>query len=152
MTRDEAAAMLGVPTDAPEAEVQHAFLRMARRVHPDTLPDAGDAERRAAAARFDALVQARSVLLAPATARADVAGDRRSPDDPRFPAGYRPRPSDPDGPRYREVRGRGLGGSLVVLALLAFLLVALVTLDDAFRSHAFQPVGGGVTSTSTVRP
>ena len=127
--------MLGVPRDAAETDVQHAFLRLARRVHPDTLPDADDAERRIAAARFDALVQARAVLLTPGSSEPPMPGA----------AGFAPRPSDPDGPRFRPVPGRGLGGSLVVLALLAFLLVALVTFEDSFRTESFEPVGGSST-------
>jgi curved DNA-binding protein CbpA len=53
MTRDEAAALLGVAVETTGPDVQKAFLRLARRVHPDVLPDATDAQRREAAERFD---------------------------------------------------------------------------------------------------
>jgi hypothetical protein len=52
----------------------------------------------------------------------------------------------------RPVPGRGLGGSLVVLVLLAFLLVALVTVDDAFRTHAFDPPAGSVPPAVSATP
>lgn len=136
MTRAEAASVLGVAPDAEPAEVQHAFLRLARRVHPDTLPDADERERRDAALRFDRLLQARGVLLTEAEP-----GPEPGPAEP----GAWPETARPAGPgdaQWRRVPGRGLGGSLVVLALLAFLLVALVTLDDAFRSRPFAPGGG----------
>jgi curved DNA-binding protein CbpA len=139
MTRTEAASVLGVPPDAEPAEVQHAFLRLARHVHPDTLPDADDRERQAAALRFDRLLQARGVLLTapePAEPGPVFEADRLT--------------TDPGGPQWRRVPGRGLGGSLVVLALLAFLLVALVSLDDAFRSQPFQP--GSSTTPATGSP
>jgi len=142
MTRDEAAALLGVSVEAGGMEVQKAFLRLARRVHPDVLPDATDAQRREAAERFDALVQARRALLEP---RADDGG---APSE----AGWQPRPGNPTVPHYRPVRGRGLGDSLVVLVLLAFLLVALVTLDAALRRHEFQSPVGGATPVATATP
>jgi curved DNA-binding protein CbpA len=146
MTRDEAAALLGVTVEATGTEVQKAFLRLARRVHPDVLPDATDAQRREAAERFDALVQARRTLLEPGTAA--------SADDGWAPsaAGWQPRPGDPTGPRYRPVAARGLGNSLVVLVLLAFLLVALVTVDSGLRRHEFQsPVDGATPIPAATR-
>jgi len=143
MTRDEAAALLGVAAEAPGPDVQKAFLRLARRVHPDVLTDATDAQRREAAERFDALVQARRTLLDPGTAT--------KLDDGWPPAGaeWQPRPGDPNGPRYRPVPGRGLGNSLVVLVLLAFLLVALVTVDSGLRRHEFQSPVDGATPIPT---
>jgi hypothetical protein len=130
MSRAEAAELLGVAADAPPGEVQRAFLRAARHAHPDTLPEADEVTRAAAGARFDTLTRARAVLLEPLP-----------PAPPSAPAtadGWAPRPWDPDGPRYRPVQGRGLGGSLVILALLAFLMVAIVTFGDGFRERSFQ--------------
>jgi hypothetical protein len=146
MTRIEAAALLGVAVDAAGPDVQKAFLRLARRVHPDVLPNATDAQRREAAERFDALVRARGVLLDPASASA-TASVAAAP-----ASGWAPRAGDPTGPRYRPVPGRGLGNSLVVLVLLAFLLVALVTVDDALRTHAFDSPAGGATPIATATP
>jgi hypothetical protein len=144
MSRAEAAEVLGVAETARSGEVQRAFLRLVRTAHPDALPGATEAERRAAAERFDRLVRARAVLLAPAppTPPTPSAG---APDD-----GYRPRPMEPDGPLYRPVPGRGIGGSLVVLVLLAFLLVALVSFDDAARRPSFDP--GAPTPASSGTP
>lgn len=139
MTRTEAASVLGVLPDAGAAEIQHAFLRLARHVHPDTLPDADDRERHAAALRFDRLLQARGVLLT----EPEPTAPRLVPETGSFA-------TDLDGRQWRPVPGRGLGGSLVVLALLAFLLVALVSLDDAFRSHPFEP--GSSTTPATGSP
>ncbi len=146
MTRDEAAALLGVTVEATAADVQKAFVRLARRVHPDVLPDATDAQRREAAERFDALVQARRTLLDPSMPSSVDGGWA-----PRE-AGWQPRPGGPTGPRYRPVAGRGLGNSLIVLVLLAFLLVALVTIDDGLRRHEFQLPVDGATPTATAGP
>lgn len=129
MSRHEAAALLGVPEDASAADVQHAYLRAARRTHPDLLPLADEAGRRAAAADFDRLTRARAVLLEPV------------PVNPSGNAGgWTPGPEGPNGPSYRRVEGRGLAGSLVVLAMLAFLLVAIVTFQQGFGFGGDLPV------------
>lgn len=121
--RLEAAALLGVDPAAGPAEVQRAFLRAARRVHPDVMPDAGLEQRRAAAAAFDRLTRARDLLLQPA----DAAPEPTTPQPvPRAPS-------------------RNLANSLVVLALLSFLLVLLVTVDDAVRG---DPLPGGAPAAS----
>jgi hypothetical protein len=120
MSRSEAAALLDVPVDATPADVQHAYLRAARRTHPDVLPLADEAGRRAAGEAFDLLTRARDVLVEPGAA------------PPADEQEWRYGPEGPAGPRYRRIQGRGLGGSLVVLALLAFLLIALVSLQQAF--------------------
>jgi hypothetical protein len=123
MTAAEAAELLGVPEDAPLTDVQHAFLRLARLVHPDTRPDASEPELADAAARFDALSQAREVLfesrpVIPIELLAAVPTGERRP---------------------------GIGGSLAVLAVLVFLLIAIVTMNDAFRASTvgtLDPVQG----------
>jgi hypothetical protein len=127
VTREEAAALLGVPVDAAAAVVQRAYLRAARRTHPDVLPDADDAGRRAAADAFDRLTRARDVL---------VAGGGPVPATPPVAAA-------PASDRYR--RGRGLGGPLVVLALLGFLLIGLVAVEEALVGDPTQVPG--VTAT-----
>ncbi len=126
MSPAEAAEVLGVPVDAPLEEVQHAYLRAARQVHPDVLPDASEPERADAASRFDALSQAREVLFEhrPAPATGPAGGPATAPPTPAY--AY---PSPPD-----YTRGRGLGGSLAVLALLVLMLLAIVSLQDAFRA------------------
>jgi hypothetical protein len=142
MTRDEALALLGLPAEATGADVQRAFLRAARRVHPDVLPGAGEGERRAAGERFDALVQARAVLLDPAAVPFDT------PNRP-FPAGPSPgtvRARSAEGPR------RDLANSLVVIALLSFLIVALVTVDGALRGATPAPAGSGSPAGRSATP
>jgi hypothetical protein len=115
MSPAEAAEVLGVPLDASIADIQHAYLRAARQVHPDVLQDAPAAEREDAATRFDRLTQAREVLLEQRPVLPiEVAEPVAQP-----VVGYE--------------RGRGIGGSLAVLALLVFLLIAIVSLNDAFR-------------------
>lgn len=141
MDRAQAAALLGVPVDADAADVQRAFLRAARRVHPDTLPDAGEAERRSAAAAFDRLLRARDAMLVPLPPQA--AGDAGP---------YAARPGDPDGLLLRRVEGRGLGGSLVILALLAFLLVAIVTVQQSMQPDPFATPPAGPSPSSTAGP
>lgn len=56
MTREEAAALLGVPVDADERTVRHAWRMWARLAHPDV---GGDP------AHFNRLDQARRLLLGP---------------------------------------------------------------------------------------
>ena len=112
MSPAEAAAVLGVPVDAPLADIQHAYLRAARQVHPDVLPGASDPEREDAANRFDELSQAREVLFE-----------------------HRPViPIEVLQPTVAYERGRGIGGSVAVLVLLVLLLVVVVSLNDAFRA------------------
>lgn len=116
MSPAEAAAVLGVPLDASIADIQHAYLRAARQVHPDVLPDASAPEREDAATRFDRLTQARQALL-----------EQR----PVLPIQL----AEPVAqPAVGYERGHGIGGSLAVLALLVFLLIAIVSLNDAFRA------------------
>lgn len=121
MPRAEAAALLGVPEAATTGEVQRAYLRAARRTHPDLLPEADDAGRREAGEAFARLTRARDTLLT----------DR--PTAPEERAAWSAGPEGAAGPAYRQVPGRGLGGSLVVLALLAFLLIGIVSAEQAFR-------------------
>jgi hypothetical protein len=116
----EAARLLGVDESATLDEVQHAYVRLVRHAHPDTMPGATDAERRAAAVRFDALVQAKRVLL------------ERTPVIPiTFEA---PEPSVP------HRRRRGVGASLAVIAVVVFLALIVVSLGDAFRFFATGPL------------
>jgi DnaJ domain len=126
----EAAAVLGVPLDAPLEDVQHAYLRAARQVHPDVLPDVSDPEREDAASRFDQLSQAREVLFE-----------------------HRPViPIEVLRPPVEYERGRGIGGSLAVLALLVFLLIAIVSLNDAFRARTAGSLDGQTPQVSSSVP
>ena len=117
MSPAEAAEVLGVALDASLSDVQHAYLRAARQVHPDVLPDASAPEREDAATRFDRLSQAREVLF------------EQRPAIPIVVVAAAPFVNP-----VADERGRGIGGSLAVLALLVFLLIAIVSLNDAFRA------------------
>lgn len=134
MSPADAARLLGVPLDASLEDVQHAYLRAARQVHPDVLPGASEPERADAASRFDALSQAREVLFEhrPVVATA-AAGPAPAFEGPA--AAYAAAPMD-------YSRGRGLGGSLAVLALLVLLLIAIVSLQDAFRARTAGSLDG----------
>ena len=129
MPRHEAAALLGVPIDASPAEVQHAFMRAARRAHPDVLPESDEAGRRAAGETFAGLTRARDALLAPAP-------------EPLV----RPTPTAPPVPR---APGRALGGSLVLLALLAFLLIGIVSAEQGLRVGPYVVVPGSPSPSAT---
>jgi hypothetical protein len=121
MTTAEAAALLGVSADAAIDEVQHAYQRAARAAHPDLNPDA---PHDAAGAHFAALGEAREVLL------------RRHPVIPVTFESY-----------TREPRRKGIGGSVVILLILAVILVATVTLADSYRMSTVENLRGGVIDT-----
>ena len=134
MSPAEAAEVLGVPLDASVADIQHAYLRAARQVHPDVMPDASEPERAEAAARFHAISQAREVLF-----------EHR----PAIPV----EPGQPTASGTVEVQpGRGMGGSLLALALLVLALLAIVSLNDAFRAATTDRLGGETPPVSTSSP
>jgi curved DNA-binding protein CbpA len=132
MSPVEAAAVLGVALDASSSDIQHAFLRLARVTHPDVLADASEADRRDAGLRFADLKDARDALLsarprgeASATGWVEGAG---------LASQTRPAGAVPGQPTFRRVRSRGMAGSIIALILLAVLLVATVSAQDAFRT------------------
>lgn len=90
MTPDEAAAMLGVGRDADAAEIEHAYRRLARELHPDRLAGSPESSVRAASERFVDLTAAHDLLLASARARARLgvppANDRVGTASRRTPA------------------------------------------------------------------
>ena len=118
MSPSEAAALLGVPADAPIDEVHHALHRAARANHPDLMSEASDAERREAGVRFASLREARDTLLAR---------------HPVIPVVFERAP----------IRRHGIGGSVVILIILAAVLVASVTLADSYRSDMVERRQGG---------
>jgi hypothetical protein len=116
MTPDEAAAVLGIRRDADEAEVDRAYRRLARELHPDRFIGAPESSVQAANVLFVDVTAARDVLLKSATPRARAA-DRpatgpssphpepapRPPAPPTAPAPPRSRPdaataAEPPGP------------------------------------------------------
>ncbi|MFE5672522.1 J domain-containing protein [Agromyces sp. NPDC056523] len=70
LTPDEAASVLGVPRDAELPEVERAYRRLARELHPDRYAGRPVDEAAAAAARFVQVARAHEVLLAAAADRA----------------------------------------------------------------------------------
>ncbi|MGR2753187.1 J domain-containing protein [Agromyces arachidis] len=93
MSPDEAAVMLGVPSDARPAEIDRAYRRLARDLHPDRFSGRPADEVRAANERFIEVTRAHEVLLAaqrsPAPS-APTAVPRPAPTGERRPAPPRP--------------------------------------------------------------
>src|SRR5215207_6981887 len=63
MTLEEARDLLGVGRGASRTDLNRAFQRKARHLHPDMHPDADVEARRRLALGFDELRQARDILL-----------------------------------------------------------------------------------------
>jgi hypothetical protein len=78
MTPDEAAAVLGIRRDADEAEVDRAYRRLARELHPDRFIGAPEAAVRTASERFIDITRAREVLLKTTASRTQAAADTGS--------------------------------------------------------------------------
>ncbi|GAA2040221.1 hypothetical protein GCM10009819_27080 [Agromyces tropicus] len=95
MTREEAARVLGVPPDAPPAEVDRAYRRLARELHPDRVTGATEDELRAASARFIEVTRAYRRL---ADSPAEVGDHGRVVVDRPAGAARRPRPVKPFSP------------------------------------------------------
>ena len=115
MTREEAAALLGVRSTAPSDEVRRAWRMWARVAHPDA---GGDA------AHFARLEQARRVLL---SAPEPAAAIPRHADDVHPPA----RPGPPARPLLRAVLRRPARSRLLtILAVVAVGLAALTGLTS----------------------
>jgi hypothetical protein len=92
MSPDEAAAALGVPRDADTAEIDRAYRRLARDLHPDRYTGRPAEEVRAASDRFIEVTQAHRVLLS--AQRRPAASVRMVVERP---------PADPDAPRVEAV-------------------------------------------------
>jgi DnaJ domain len=84
MTPDEAAAVLGIRLDADEAEVDRAYRRLARELHPDRFIGAPESSVQAANVLFVDVTAARDILLKSATPRARAADHSAAgPSSPR---------------------------------------------------------------------
>jgi hypothetical protein len=154
MTREQAAALLGLGDVASRSDILHAFSRQARLTHPDLLPDPTPETVRAANDRFVLLTAARDLLLtAPDPARAATDGGQRA--SFRDPAGgdERGRGDSPAGaddgaeppeefPRVTYVyegagrrKRHGMGSSIATVLVLAVVLVSMVSWQDSWRMH-----------------
>lgn len=128
MSPADAAKLLGVATDAPAPEIQHAFSRQARLHHPDLLTDATDEERHSAGIRFAELREARDVLLT-----ASPAVEARFLDTP-VPA---------TGTRLPARPMRNPWSTFLVFLILAIIVVVTVTIQDGFRTESVGHLRGG---------
>jgi hypothetical protein len=145
MTREQAAALLGLGDVASRSDILHAFARQARLTHPDLLPDAGPEAVRAANDRFVQLMAARDLLLSAPDPAVPDESSRPSggPEDDRTGqvfADDADRPEDP--PRVVYVyegadrrKRHGMGSSIVTVLLLAVVLVSVVSWQDSWRMH-----------------
>lgn len=98
-------AVLGVAPTASAEQIASAYRGLVRALHPDGAPGRGEAERRAAAGRFDEVIAAYRVLRDPAR-RAAYDDGRRAHDARRRP---RPAPAVRVEPlREAPVHGGGL--------------------------------------------
>ena len=83
MTPDEAAAVLGIRADADEADIDRAYRRLARELHPDRYAGAADTAVRAASDRFvEATRATRCAACGSAAPRARAGRGRRRRDGP----------------------------------------------------------------------
>lgn len=91
--------VLGVPTGADPAEIRRAYVKLARRFHPDSHGGRSSAERTHADRRMRDVNAAWSALSDPGRRRAydaTMTRARATPVDPARPPGpgWRPRPDD----------------------------------------------------------
>lgn len=147
MTREQAAALLGLDDVASRSDILHAFARQARLTHPDLLPDPTPEAVREANDRFVLLMAARDLLLAspgPATPTAaggsrpdgsEAGGSGRSGETPDGAADGADEPQRVvyvyDGPDRRK--RHGMGSSIVTVLVLAVVLVSVVSWQDSWR-------------------
>jgi hypothetical protein len=105
LTRDQAAALLGVPHDAAPAAVRKAFRAQARALHPDRnpSPDAAEAFARARAA-YELLLQAPT---APEGRRCPVSASRPPRPDSHDLSDLEHAECDADFDVFFNARGRG---------------------------------------------
>ncbi len=120
MTSIEAAALLGVAPGASIDDVQRAFVHAVRDHHPDRFAEGSDEDRAAASARFRTYAEARDVLIR---------------ERPVIPVTFDYVPS--------ARKPKGIGGSVIVLVILAALLVLGVTMADGYRMETVENLRGG---------
>jgi hypothetical protein len=127
MSPADAAKLLGVATDAPSSDIQHAFARSARLNHPDLLVDATDEERHSAGIRFAELREARDVLLtAP----------------PRVETRMAEMPVPANGTRLPDRPMRNPWSTFLVFLILAIVVVVTASIQDGFRVDFLNDIRG----------
>lgn len=103
MTPDQAAEVLGIRRDADAADIDRAYRRLARELHPDRYIGAPQGDVSAASDRFVDATRARDILLKSAAARARTGAPSAAGAVPGQPLGGGPRiveypVADPDAP------------------------------------------------------
>jgi hypothetical protein len=162
-TRTDFYAVLGLDERATAAEIDAAYKRLAKELHPDTRPEDPDA-----ATRFAAIARAREILADPWTRQAYDASraEVRRPDPGAAPVWQNlappppPKPSRPVPPRVRMTIGvvlllgalamavwtvvaiRGAGGSESTVAT-----TGVVAADGGDRTVTFRTRQGSVVTT-----
>lgn len=101
MTPDEAAELLGVDRAAGQADLDRAYRRLARELHPDRFVGAPESDMRLASARFVEVTRAYRLLSADRAADAEGTGTGTGPVVVGRPPGAGPRtaPVRPFSPR-----------------------------------------------------
>ena len=134
MTPDEAAAVLGIRADSDEADIDRAYRRLARELHPDRYAGAPDTAVRAASDRFVELTRARDVLVKSAALRARTGASG---------AGTVPRPPSAAAHRvaeYPEAGAAAPGRPLGPFSWGLFAAWALLLVVGALLSYSAGPV------------
>ena len=103
MTPDQAAEVLGIGRDAGAADIDRAYRRLARELHPDRYVGAPEGDVRAASDRFVDATRARDILLKSAAVRERTGAPGAGGEVPGPPAGGGPHiveypVADPDAP------------------------------------------------------
>jgi hypothetical protein len=140
MTREQAAALLGLGDVASRSDILHAFSRKARLTHPDLLPDPTPEAVRAANDRFVLLTTARDLLLAaPGPENADADADAAGPSEGASDGAYDTSDEYPRVAHAYEGGSRrkphGMGSSIATVIVLAIVLVSVVSWQDSWRTH-----------------
>jgi hypothetical protein len=148
--------VLGVAADSTTAEIRTAYLRLARRHHPDRHVNGGPAERRAAEAEMRRVNQAWQVLREPsARAAYDLTqrgprGGRRLRTDRHGSGEWEPfDPSDGPDPRDladdRPITGARPVPRWLTMAPPAIVLLSVVTFGAAMITGVASLFGLAVT-------
>lgn len=136
MNRSEAAALLRVAEDASVAEVEQAFRKQAKAVHPDVAgPDA--------VVDFDRVRRARDLLIEPRQIGEPTPPRSEAPSEPRQPSrGAQPAEPGTSG------SGWGIWLAAAVAAAMFIAIVVLVTLAVVMNDDDAQndPAGAQVES------
>jgi len=167
MTREQAAALLGLGDIASRSDILRAYSRSARLSHPDLLVDPTPEAVRVANERFVLLTAARDLLLSAPGSVGSADGPRGASAAPHggdgLPdAGDGGAGSPPSSPRVAFVydgagydRGgrrtrHGMGSSIVTVIVLALILVSVVSWQDSWRSRFVGAAARDLTADTRV--